>query len=147
MKHLSILLIQVLFASAAFAQGKPNVIFILADDMGVGDVKILGGDTSKIDTPHLDRLAKEGMIFSDAHSTSSVCTPTRYGILTGRYNWRSPKKSSVLGGTSPPLIEADRPTVARFMKHEGYVTACIGKWHLGMNLPTIDGKPPFGKVG
>ncbi len=136
---------------SGFAAGseapRPNVIFILADDMGIGDVKCLGGKTSKIETPTMDRLAKEGMVFRDAHSTSSVCTPTRYSVLTGRYNWRSPLKDGVLNGFSPPLIEETRPTVARFMKDQGYTTACIGKWHLGMNLPLTDGNEPADDVG
>jgi arylsulfatase A-like enzyme len=130
---------------AAQAADKPNIIVILADDMGVGDVKLLGGATSKIPTPHIDQLARDGMRFTDAHSTSSVCTPTRYSILTGRYNWRSSLKSGVLYGFSPPLIAEDRPTVARLLKDEGYATACIGKWHLGMRMPTTDGKPAAAK--
>ncbi|MEO6755634.1 MAG: arylsulfatase [Chthoniobacteraceae bacterium] len=149
MKHALVTFTACLFLSAGVSGAtadKPNIIFILADDMGLGDVKCLGGETSKIATPHMDHIAKEGMVFSDAHTSSSVCTPTRYSIITGRYNWRSPKKSSVLGGISPPLIEADRPTVARFMKNEGYVTGCIGKWHLGMNMPTTDGKAAFEQV-
>ncbi len=129
-------------ALRADAADSPNIIVILADDMGVGDVKVLGGETSKIATPHIDQLAREGMRFTDAHTTSSVCTPTRYSILTGRYNWRSSLKSGVLYGYSPPLIDADRPTVARFLKEHGYATACIGKWHLGMTMPTTDDKPP-----
>jgi arylsulfatase A-like enzyme len=130
----------------ANAADKPNIIVILADDMGVGDVAILGGETSKIPTPNIDQLSREGMRFTDAHTTSSVCTPTRYSLLTGRYNWRSPLKSGVLNGYSPPLIDADRPTVATFLKNEGYATACIGKWHLGMVMPTIDSKPPSTSV-
>ena len=91
---------------AADRAARPNIVVILADDLGYGDVQCLnpGG---KIPTPHLDRLAAAGMIFTDAHSSSAVCTPTRYGLLTGRYNWRSRLKSGVLGGMSPPLIEPD----------------------------------------
>ncbi|MBM3882544.1 MAG: hypothetical protein FJ387_22945 [Verrucomicrobia bacterium] len=110
---------------------RPNVVFILADDLGYGDVQCLN-PAGKIPTPHMDRLAAAGMVFTDAHSTSSVCTPTRYSILTGRYNWRSRLKRGVLGGMSPPLIEPDRLTVAAFLQQQGYHTACIGKWHLGM---------------
>lgn len=117
---------------AANAQSPPNVVFILCDDLGYGDVRCLNKD-GKIATPQLDKLAAEGMIFTDAHSGSSVCSPTRYGVLTGRYAWRSPLKSSVLGGLSPRLIEPSRMTVASFLKDHGYHTACIGKWHLGMN--------------
>jgi len=111
---------------------QPNVVFILADDLGYGDVGAMNPE-GKIATPHLDRLAAEGMIFTDAHSSSAVCTPTRYGILTGRYNWRSRLQRGVLNGYSPPLIDADRATVGALMKQHGYATACVGKWHLGMN--------------
>jgi arylsulfatase A-like enzyme len=119
---------------------KPNIIYILADDWGLGDVKTYGGDRCKIDTPHMDRLAEKGMKFADAHSSSSVCTPTRYSILTGRYNWRSRLKSGVLKGFSEPLIEPGRATVASMFKKNGYATIMIGKWHLGMDFPTTDGK-------
>lgn len=120
---------------------EPNIIYILADDMGVGDVQILNPERGKIQTPHMDRLAEEGMIFTDAHTSSAVCTPTRYGILTGRYNWRTRLQTFVLWGYSPPLISKERVTVADFLKEQGYNTAAIGKWHLGMDLPTADGKP------
>ncbi len=110
---------------------KPNIVFILADDLGYGDVRCLNPE-GKIATPHIDRLAGEGMIFTDAHSSSAVCSPTRYGILTGRYNWRSRLKSGVLGGMSPPLIEPGRLTVPALLKAHGYHTAAIGKWHLGL---------------
>ena len=142
-------------AQAAFGQaatekasslGKPNVIFILADDWGIGDVKCFGGERCRIATPHMDSLAAQGMMFTDAHSSSSVCTPTRYGVLTGRYNWRSRLKRGVLWGYSKRLIEDDRSTVASFLKDNGYATACVGKWHLGMGMPTTDGKPPFSKM-
>ncbi len=108
----------------------PNIVVILADDLGYADVSCYGG---KISTPHVDRLAARGMRFTDAHTTSSVCTPTRYGLLTGRYNWRSKLQSGVLGGLSPHLIPAERLTVASLLRRQGYHTACIGKWHLGMN--------------
>lgn len=120
----------------------PNIVFILADDLGYGDVKCLNPQ-GKIATPHLDRLAAGGMIFRDAHSSSAVCTPTRYGILTGRYNWRSRLQSGVLGGFSPPLIDRDRLTVPALLKRHGYHTACIGKWHLGMTIPTRPGTAPL----
>lgn len=117
-----------LSASAA----KPNILYILADDLGYGDVQCLNPQRGKIATPHLDRLAAQGMTFTDAHSGSSVCTPTRYGLLTGRYAWRTRLQSGVLdGGNDEPLIAADRLTVAGFLKQQGYSTACIGKWHLG----------------
>ncbi|WZL81213.1 arylsulfatase [Vallitaleaceae bacterium 9-2] len=111
---------------------KPNIIYILADDMGYGDVSCLNKN-SKIRTPNFDSIADNGMIFTDAHSSSAVCTPSRYSILTGRYNWRSALKSGVLGGYSPSLIEKGRTTVASMLKTCNYNTACIGKWHLGMD--------------
>lgn len=115
----------------------PNIVYILADDMGYGDVSALNHD-SKIPTPNIDRLAREGMIFCDAHSGSAVCTPTRYGILTGRYCWRSRLKKGVLYGYSEHLIEDGRMTVATLLKQNGYNTACVGKWHLGMDMPTTN---------
>ncbi len=119
-------------ASAAAESGRPNIIFILADDLGAGDVKCFNPD-GKIATPHLDALAAGGMRLMEAHSSSAVCTPTRYNILTGRYNWRSTLKQGVLGGFSPPLIEEGRQTVAAFLRAQGYHTAAIGKWHLGLD--------------
>jgi arylsulfatase A-like enzyme len=115
----------------AVAAERPNVVYILADDLGYGDVGCLNPAT-KIPTPNVDRLASQGMVFTDAHSGSAVCTPTRYGILTGRYAWRTRLKSGVLGGYSPPLIEPGRLTVAQLLKNKGYQTACMGKWHLGV---------------
>jgi arylsulfatase A len=126
--------------SRAGKQKRPNIVFILADDMGYGDVRALNPD-SKVATGNLDRIAQEGMIFSDAHSGSAVCTPTRYGVLTGRYCWRSRLKRGVLNGYSSHLVDPDRLTVADVCKQAGYHTACIGKWHLGMDLPrTPNGK-------
>ena len=121
-----------LTAVAPAAPVRPNIVYILCDDLGYGDVKAFNAQ-GKILTPHLDQLAAEGMSFTDAHSSSSVCTPTRYGIMTGRYNWRSRLKSGVLGGLSPRLIEEGRLTVASLLQQHGYATACIGKWHLGMD--------------
>ncbi|MFT4642058.1 MAG: arylsulfatase A [Verrucomicrobiales bacterium] len=116
----------------------PNIVLILADDMGYGDVAALN-PKSTIPTPNLDRLAKEGMTFTDAHSGSAVCTPTRYGVLTGRYCWRGQLKRGVLNGYGAPLIEKGRATVASFLKKEGYATACVGKWHLGLGFVPVDG--------
>ena len=127
------------FASPASAADKPNIVFILADDMGTGDVRCLNPN-GKILTPHLDRLAAAGMTFTDAHSPSAVCSPTRYGVMTGRYAWRSKLKSGVLGGLSPRLIEPGRLTVAQLLKDNGYHTACVGKWHLGMDWVVKPGK-------
>jgi arylsulfatase A-like enzyme len=110
---------------------RPNVIVILADDMGIGDPGCYNPE-SRIRTPHLDRLAGQGMRFTDAHSPSSVCTPTRYGLMTGRYAWRTRLQSGVLFGLSGPLIAPGRPTVASLLQNAGYRTACFGKWHLGL---------------
>jgi arylsulfatase A len=121
------------------AEKLPNIVYILADDLGYGDVSCLNSE-GKIKTSNIDRLAKEGMVFTDAHSGSAVCTPTRYGILTGRYAWRSRLKSGVLWGYSPPLIESNRMTVASMLKSKGYATAGIGKWHLGLDYTLTDGR-------
>ncbi|MCF6313173.1 MAG: arylsulfatase [Verrucomicrobiales bacterium] len=115
-------------ASSAADQA-PNIIVILADDLGYGDLHRDGGLPP---TPHCDRLATEGMRFTDAHTTSSVCTPTRYGILTGRYNWRSPLKKSVLFGLDTPLIPTSRLTLPAYLQQQNYHTAIVGKWHLGL---------------
>jgi len=112
------------------ADKNPNIIFVLADDLGYGDITAFNKD-SKIKTPHLDQLAHEGMMFTDAHTSSAVCTPTRYGIMTGRYNWRSTLKQGVLVGASKALIPNTRTTMASILKNSGYHTAFIGKWHLG----------------
>jgi len=117
---------------------RPNIVFILADDMGYGDPGCYNPE-SKIPTPNMDRMASEGIRFTDTHSPSSVCTPTRYGILTGRYAWRTELKRGVLWSWDRPLIEKDRLTVADMLKQQGYSTACIGKWHLGWDWPTTDG--------
>ena len=109
----------------------PNIVFILTDDLGYGDISCQNPD-SKIQTPNIDRLAKLGMRFTDAHSPSAVCTPTRYGVLTGRYAWRSRLKKGVLEGYSPALIEPGRHTVPSLLKSRGYYTGGIGKWHLGL---------------
>ncbi len=127
---LLILLFSLPVVTFAQSDRMPNVIYILADDMGIGDVSSYNPD-SKLFTTHIDRLAENGLKFTDAHTSSAVCTPTRYGILTGRYNWRSTLKSGVLGGYSAPLIPNDRLTVASMLQKAGYHTAFIGKWHLG----------------
>lgn len=119
-------------------KSRPNIVYIIADDMGYGDVSCLNPD-GKISTPNIDRLASEGMTFTDAHSGSAVCSPTRYGILTGRYCWRSRLESGVLWGYSRALIPKTRMTVASLLKKHGYATACVGKWHLGWDWATRDG--------
>jgi len=129
-RHLT-LFASLLLASASAAE-KPNIIFILCDDLGYGDVHCFNPE-GKIATPQMDRLAAQGVAFTDAHSGSSVCTPTRYGVVTGRYARRSKLQSGVLGGLSPRLIEPGRMTVADMLKNQGYSTHCVGKWHLGMD--------------
>jgi arylsulfatase A-like enzyme len=128
-------------AVAAVADEKPNVVFIICDDLGYGDVQCLNPAHGKIKTPHVDQLASQGMIFTDAHSGSSVCTPTRYGLLTGRYSWRTKLQKGVVQGFSACLIAEDRPTVSGFYRAQGYDTAIIGKWHL--NFEYLD--PQTGK--
>ncbi|MBI3117351.1 MAG: arylsulfatase, partial [Candidatus Hydrogenedentes bacterium] len=109
---------------------RPNIVIILADDMGVGDVQALW-PAGKIPTPHLDRFVHEGRSFTDAHSASAVCSPTRYGLLTGRYAWRTRLQEWVMDAYEPPLIAPDRLTLPQLLRDHGYATACIGKWHLG----------------
>ncbi|MEM8680767.1 MAG: arylsulfatase [Planctomycetota bacterium] len=121
----------------------PNVVLILADDMGYGDVTCYD-PKSQIQTPNLDRLASEGVRFTDAHTASGVCTPSRYALLTGRYAWRTRLKQGVFGGFSPPLIDADRLTLAELFRDAGFRTACVGKWHLGMDWPEASGAEPNG---
>lgn len=119
---------------SATAQSKklPNIVYILADDLGYGDVSA-NNPNSQIQTPHIDALAQQGMRFTDAHTSSSVCTPSRYSILTGRYPWRSRLPIGVLRGYSRTLIEPDLPTVAQLLKTRNYQTAVVGKWHLGID--------------
>jgi arylsulfatase A len=124
-------------AAAQPASAKPNIVFVLFDDMGWGQPQCYDSK-SALRTPNLDRLAREGMRFTDAHSASGVCTPTRYGLLTGRYPWRL-GQYGVLTTYSAPIIPTTRLTVASMLKRNGYTTAAIGKWHLGMNW--VDGKP------
>jgi arylsulfatase A-like enzyme len=110
----------------------PNIVYILTDDLGYGDVSIYNPE-SKIKTPNIDKLASEGMRFTDAHSPSSVCTPTRYGILTGRYCWRTKLPTGVLRGYGQALLEKDRTTIASLLQEHKYTTGVIGKWHLGLD--------------
>lgn len=124
----------------------PNIVYILADDMGYGDLSSLNSN-SGIQTPNMDKIVENGVHFTDAHTNSAVCTPTRYGILTGRYAWRSPLKKGVLFGYDKPLIEESRPTVASYLKSNDYNTACIGKWHLGLGFQTKDGDSISEKKG
>lgn len=125
----------------ARAVEKPNIVLILADDLGYGDLGCYNRD-SKIPTPYLDELARGGMRFTDAHSPSSVCSPTRCALLTGRYSWRTRLQRNVLGPWDGPLIPPERLTVGKLLQQHGYSTACIGKWHLGLTYATTDGQPP-----
>ena len=121
-----------MFGKAQKGKNFPNIVYIMSDDQGQGDVKCYN-DESKVPTPNLDKLAQEGAMFTDAHSGSAVCTPTRYGVITGRYCWRSPLKGKVLSGYDPSLIPDDRETIGDMLKKSGYKTALIGKWHLGLD--------------
>lgn len=118
----------------------PNIVFILADDMGVGDVSCLNPE-AKVRTPNLDKLASGGMIFTDAHTSSAVCTPTRYGLMTGRYNWRSELKDRVVDGYGKSIIDPKLDTVPELLARNGYQTAIFGKWHLGLDWVRKDGVP------
>ncbi|HET9571574.1 MAG TPA: arylsulfatase [Bacteroidales bacterium] len=116
---------------------KPNIIVILADDLGYGDLSC-NNEHSKINTPNIDRIASQGVRFTDGHTSSAVSSPTRYGLLTGRYNWRSTLKSGVLNGYSAPLITQGRETIASMLQKNGYATGCFGKWHLGWTWSGIE---------
>lgn len=120
---------------------KPNIVFIFADDMGYGDVSALN-PFARTQTPNLDKLIRSGITFTEAHASASVCTPSRYGLLTGRYAFRNEKAARGIGGFTGPVIEKGRKTLATLLKKEGYTTACIGKWHLGVGWQTKDGSEP-----
>jgi len=113
----------------------PNVVILYADDLGYGDVQCYTKAHSRIPTPHIDRLARGGMRFTDAHSSSGVCTPSRYTLLTGRYHWRTKLQSGIVGLWGDPLIAEDRLTIGNLAQKKNYHTACIGKWHLGWDWP------------
>ena len=123
-------------ATRPLSEALPNIVLILADDMGLGDVGAYNA-ASKIPTPGIDTLAGAGIRFTDAHSPSAVCTPTRYALLTGRYSWRTSMKNGVLKGYSPLLIDPARSTIASMLRDRGYVTAAIGKWHLGLGTAEV----------
>lgn len=134
--------------STEVSQALPNIIFILADDLGYGDLQCYNAD-SKIPTPHLDKMAREGMRFMDAHTPSSVCSPTRYGLLTGQYSWRGPLKKGVLQSFDLPIIADSIETFAEVLKKGGYHTAHFGKWHLGYRWKVKNGLPeewPINKI-
>ena len=118
----------------------PNILIIYADDLGYGDVQVYNPEHGKISTPNMDLLAEQGMMFTDAHSSSGVCSPSRYTLLTGRYHWRSRQQKGIVPVFGPPLITPDRLTVAGVARQKGYHTACLGKWHLGWDWPIPEGK-------
>ncbi len=122
---------------------RPNVVLILADDLGYGDVRCYNPDRGKIPTPNLDRLAAQGMRFTDGHSSSGVCSPSRYTLLTGRYHWRTRLQAGIVGVYGEPLIAPDRLTIAGLAKEHGYRTAAIGKWHLGWDWPVEPAQRPY----
>ena len=140
---LSLLFLQNTDAAKAQVQArKPNLVIILADDLGYGDVHCYNPERGKIPTPHLDRLATQGMRFTDAHSSSAVCSPSRYALLTGRYHWRSRLQQGIVNLWQPPLIAPNRLTLASLATQHGYRTACIGKWHLGWDWPISEAQRP-----
>ncbi len=147
MKRL-LFLLGVFAAFAANAGDRPNIVVLYADDLGYGDVQCYNPERGKIPTPHIDRLAAEGMRFTDGHSSSGVCTPSRYTILTGRYHWRSRLQRGIVGLWGAPLIKPNRMTIGSLARNKGYRTACIGKWHLGWNWPIpADKKALFRTTG
>ena len=126
---------------------KPNVVIVLTDDLGYGDVSFLNPE-SKVKTPHMDALAREGVWATDAHAPSTVCSPSRYAILTGRYAWRGKLRAGRLNPWAESAISKDRVTLPKLLKRKGYFTACVGKWHLGFDWPWKDGKkPPAAVIG
>ena len=147
MKHtlnlLTVLLLTSLSGVHAADAKKPNLLVILADDLGYGDVQCYNPERGKIPTPHIDRLASQGMRFTDGHSSSGVCSPSRYTLLTGRYHWRTRLQSGIVGVFGEPLIAPERMTIGTLAKQQGYRTACIGKWHLGWDWPLTKEQRPL----
>ncbi|MDQ5980769.1 MAG: Sulfatase protein, partial [Verrucomicrobiota bacterium] len=135
------------FAALAFAQERPNVVIVLADDLGYGSVGAYGADPGLVRTPHIDQLAAEGIRFDQAYTTGSVCSPTRYALLTGRYSWRTHLKHAVVNENDPLLIEMGRETVASWLKQRGYQTSHFGKWHLGYGTAPFESLADAAAVG
>ena len=135
----AVVLTGLLLPVQAETQQRPNVLFFYADDMGYGEIQRFHPEASKVPTPHLNQLCDEGMMFTDAHTSASVCTPSRYALLTGRYNWRSTHQSRVVGGGKPCLITPDRMTLPSLFKEQGYQTAMFGKWHLNFQYDVPEG--------
>jgi arylsulfatase A-like enzyme len=132
---LLLLAVPMVVSAAVPIPSRPNIVVILADDLGYGDVQSYNPARGKIATPHIDRLASQGMRFTDAHSSSGVCSPSRYALLTGRYHWRTRLQTGIVSVFGEPLIAPDRLTIASLAKQHGYRTAAIGKWHLGWDWP------------
>ena len=139
----ALLIVPLAALHAADAKQNPNILVILADDLGYGDVQCYNPERGKILTPNIDRLAAEGMRFTDGHSSSGVCSPSRYTLLTGRYHWRTRLQTGIVGVFGEPLIVADRMTIGTLAKQQGYRTACIGKWHLGWDWPITKVQRPL----
>lgn len=137
----------VLLSVSAEPAEKPNIIVIYADDLGYGDVQCYNPDRGLIPTPYIDSLAARGMRFTDAHSSSAVCSPSRYTLLTGRYHWRSRLQKGIVGLWEKPLITEGRRTLGHLAKGAGYRTACVGKWHLGWNWPILKDEMSFFQTG
>jgi arylsulfatase A len=133
----------VLYSSSLAATPRPNFLIILADDLGYGDMQANNPQRGKIPTPHMDRLAAQGMRFTDGHSSSGCCSPTRYTLLTGRYHWRSRLQQGIVQVWGAPLISPEQITIGRLAQQQGYKTACIGKWHLGRDWPITQEQRPF----
>ncbi|MGA2498469.1 MAG: sulfatase-like hydrolase/transferase, partial [Tepidisphaeraceae bacterium] len=135
------LLVSVVLNAVAALPSKPNIVLILADDLGYGDVNCYN-DRAKAPTPNLDRLAREGMRFTDAHSPAAVCTPARYSLMTGQMAFRVPRGGTVFTGVGgPSLIAPGRLTLPAMLRANGYTTACVGKWHVGLTFFDKDGQP------
>ena len=134
---ISVFLLSVFSCVYNVAADKPNIVIVYADDLGYGDIQCYNPERGKIATPNIDKLASQGMRFTDGHSSSGVCSPSRYTLLTGRYHWRTRLQSGIVGVFGDPLIAPDRITIGTLAKQHGYRTACVGKWHLGSewNLP------------
>jgi len=137
----AILLSVMCHSRSSGAERPPNIVLILADDLGYGDVSCYN-DQAAVKTPHIDRLAHQGMLFTDAHSPATVCTPTRYSLMTGQMAFRVPNGGTVFTGVGgPSLITPDRLTLAEMLRERGYSTACVGKWHVGMTFYDSSGQP------
>jgi arylsulfatase A-like enzyme len=146
MTHCRITLLLIALSTLASAKdqiSKPNILVILADDLGYGDVHSYNPERGKIPTPNIDKLGTQGMRFTDGHSSSGVCSPSRYTLLTGRYHWRTKLQHGIVGVFGDPLIAPDRMTIATLAKQQGYRTACIGKWHLGWDWPITNEQRPL----